>query len=141
LSGALDLRIFSYGTLQFDAVMEAVVGRCFEAVPARLYGYERRVVSGQNYPAIVRNEEKFTEGTLFGGLDPETLVRLDLFEGSLYRRDWVRLETGVGAWAYVVAPGKQHLLSNRPWQPDVFLQEHAEAFIESCQRFREERVE
>ncbi len=135
------MRIFAYGTLLFDDVMEAVVGRRFEGVPARLHGYERRRVQARSYPAIVGAEEKITQGIVFSGLDEETLARLDVFEGSSYVREWVTLETGAGAWAYVVAPGKEHLLSQQPWDPDDFLLEHGEAFLESCKRFREEGVE
>jgi len=135
------LRIFAYGTLLFDDVMEAVVGRRFEGTPARLHGYERRRVQARSYPAIVMAEEKITEGIVFSGLDEETLERLDVFEGSAYVREWVTLETGVGAWAYVLAPGKEQLLSEQSWDPDDFLLEHGEAFLESCKRFREEGVE
>ena len=135
------MRVFAYGTLMFDEVMEAVVGRRFEGVPARLRGYERYQVRGQSYPAIVRREEGVTEGTLFSGIDEETLARLDRFEGSSYQREWVTLDTGERAWAYVVAPGEEPLLSDQSWNPDEFLREHGEAFVESCGPFREEGVE
>ena len=135
------MRIFAYGTLLFDDVMEAVVGHCFDGAPARLRGYERRRVQARSYPAIVTAEDKITEGIVFSGLDEETLARLDVFEGSSYIREWVTLETGAGAWTYVVAPGQEHLLSEQPWDPDDFLLEHGEVFLEDCKRFREAGVE
>lgn len=138
---ALRLRVFAYGTLMFDEVMEAVVGRRFEGVPAQLPGYERYQVRGQSYPAIVRRDEGMTEGILFSGIDEETLARLDRFEGSSYQREWVALDTGERAWAYVVAPGKEPLLSDQPWNPDEFLREHGEAFVEAWDPLRVEGVE
>ena len=134
------MRIFAYGTLRFDDVMEAVVGRRFDGVPARLHGYRRCRVRAQPYPAILAAAEETTEGVAFSGVDDEALALLDVFEGSLYVREWVTLETGAGAWTYVVAPGKEHLLSDQSWDPDDFLLEHGEAFLESCRRLREERV-
>ena len=138
---ALRLRVFAYGTLMFDEVMEAVVGRRFEGVPARLRGYERYQVLGQSYPAIVRRNEGVTEGILFRGIDEETLARLDRFEGSSYRREWIALDTGESAWVYVVAPGKERLLSDEPWNPDDFLREHGATFAEAWGIVREENAE
>ena len=135
------MRVFAYGTLMFDEVMEAVVGRRFDGVPARLRGYERYQVRGQSYPAIVRREDGVTEGILFSGIDEETLARLDRFEGSSYQREWLALDTGERAWAYVVAPGNEPLLSGAPWNPEAFLREHGEAFLEGWGRFLEEEAE
>lgn len=132
--------MFAYGTLQFDDVMEVVVGRRFSGAPARLLGYRRGRVLGRTYPAIVAAETETTEGVVFEDVDDEALARLDVFEGSLYVREWLTLEPGDGAFGYVIAPGKEHLLSDRPWCPDEFLLEHGEAFLESCRRSRAEGV-
>lgn len=134
-------KIFVYGTLQLGEVMEAVVGRRFDGAPARLPGHRRRRVHARTYPAIVQARDESTDGVVFSGVDDESLVRLDAFEGSLYVREWVTLETGDGAWAYVIAPENEHLLSDQPWDPEEFRLEHGEAFLEECKRWREEGVE
>jgi gamma-glutamylcyclotransferase (GGCT)/AIG2-like uncharacterized protein YtfP len=136
--------IFAYGTLQLDAVMEAVTGRRFQGVPAVLDGYRRRLVADRTYPAVVPAQGEQTEGTLLRGLDEETLARLDVFEGPLYRRRRLPVRAGGGerveAWVYVLAPEHRDRLSDARFDLADFTREHARAFVESCRRFREEGV-
>ena len=144
--------VFAYGTLQFDAVMEIVTGRRFRGEPASLPGYFRRSLVERTYPgiapviapAIAPGAEEETPGLLYRGVDSATLVRLDVFESDIYDRLALDVVTGPGervrAWTYVVAPAHRHRLSDDPWDPDVFLREHGEAFVESCKRFRSEGV-
>jgi gamma-glutamylcyclotransferase (GGCT)/AIG2-like uncharacterized protein YtfP len=137
-------RVFAYGTLIFPEVMRAVTGRTFEAEPAVLPGYRRRRIEARTYPGIVEVSEEFTEGRLYRNVDEATLARLDVFEGELYERLRLRvtLEGGeaLEAWGYVVAARYEHRVSREAWDAEDFLLQHAEAFLESCRRFREDGV-
>ncbi len=148
--------VFAYGTLQFDAVMEAVTGRRFVGVPASLPGYFRRGLLERTYPGVAPGvapgtapgltpgSDEQTPGLLYREVDAETLACLDVFESDIYDRLVLDVVTDAGdrvqAWVYVVAPPHRHRLSDQPWDPDAFLREHGEAFIESCKRFRREGV-
>ena len=138
------MTLFVYGTLQLDAVMEAVTGRRFERTAAVLEGYRRRRVRSRAYPAITPSDHEGTEGVVFRGLDDETLRRLDVFEGDLYERRQLPVqvegEGSIDAWVYVLAPEHAGRLSDQPWDLEDFAVEHGEAFALSCRRSREHGV-
>lgn len=116
--------LFVYGTLMFPQVMDAVTGRSFASVPAVLDGYARYRMRGANYPGIVPTPGARVSGVLYRGLDPQSLARLDRFEGMPYRRAAVRVTTVDGeeldAFAYVVRPAGMAHLCRRPWDPQAF---------------------
>ena len=138
------MAVFAYGTLQFDDVMEAVTGRRFAGVPASLAGYRRSCLHARSYPGIVPDAGEKTDGRLYPEVDAEALAVLDAFEGTLYDRLAlvVRTSTGEGvrAWAYVVVERQRYRVSPQSWDPELFLQQHGEKFIEGCRRFRKEGV-
>jgi gamma-glutamylcyclotransferase (GGCT)/AIG2-like uncharacterized protein YtfP len=135
------MTIFVYGTLQIDAVMQAVTGRRFEGAPATLDGYTRRRLRERTYPAVVPEADARTEGVVFRGLDDDALARLDVFEDVLYERLRLPVRTGDAqtedAWVYVLAAEHAGWLSDEPWDLDEFVREHGDAFLAAC---REEAV-
>jgi gamma-glutamylcyclotransferase (GGCT)/AIG2-like uncharacterized protein YtfP len=141
---ALGEAVFTYGSLEFDDVMEAVTGRRFEARAAVLEGHSRRLLQGRVYPAIVPHDHERTDGTLYPAIDSSSLTLLDAFESDLYTRLMVRVTTADGreysAWAWVLQPGFAELLSIAEWDRESFLREHHARFLEACHRFRRERV-
>jgi gamma-glutamylcyclotransferase (GGCT)/AIG2-like uncharacterized protein YtfP len=110
------MHLFTYGTLMFPEVWQAVVGRQFETTPAQLPGYQIFRVRDAVYPGIialypgiiavnpspsgrgqVRDFSDSRPSTLDSGLspvpglvyldvDPESFARLDAFEGHEYIR-------------------------------------------------------
>lgn len=46
--------LFCYGTLQFDAVLEALLKRIPERTPASAPGYRVAALAGRVYPGLVR---------------------------------------------------------------------------------------
>ena len=96
--------LFVYGTLLEVAVLERLLGRCPPAQPARLRGYRRRAVQGEDYPAILPDDGGVVEGAVLLELDEAALVRLDAYEGPEYVRIRVPVEVLTGVilvWAYV----------------------------------------
>jgi hypothetical protein len=59
--------------------------------PAILYDYCRHRVCDADYPGIIPQEGESVRGTYVTGLTHADMYRLDIFEGSEYRRGEVRV--------------------------------------------------
>lgn len=59
--------------------------------PAILYDYCRHRVRHADYPGIIPQEGESVRGTYVTGLTDADVYRLDIFEGSEYRRDTVQV--------------------------------------------------
>jgi gamma-glutamylcyclotransferase (GGCT)/AIG2-like uncharacterized protein YtfP len=71
------------------------------------------------------------EGLVYELTGPQELQLLDAYEGSLYERADVHLETAKGtmsAMAYVVRPDFLTHLSEEEWSLSVFIRKHAHRF-------------
>lgn len=133
------MHLFTYGSLVFPAVMEALTGRRFESRAARLDGYRRRMLRGRIYPGLRPAPAECTPGRLYLRLDALTLACLDDFEGHEYERRTVVVDTGdatLAAQTYVLTPASRALLSDALWDPDRFSALHLAAYRERCRRFR-----
>jgi hypothetical protein len=107
--------LFSYGTLQLDAVQLATFGRKLAGTPDSLPGYARTLVeitdpavlatSGQTHHPIVAHTGNDTDqvtGTVFE-VTPQELAHADAYEVDDYKRVAVMLGSGKRAWVYVDA--------------------------------------
>ncbi|MGE0799567.1 MAG: gamma-glutamylcyclotransferase family protein [Lautropia sp.] len=110
-------RLFSYGTLQLEAVQIATFGRRLSGQVDRLDGYRFDQVAIRDpgvvatsglahHPMLVRSGQASdtVPGTVFS-ITPAELAQADVYEVSDYRRDRVTLASGRAAWAYVDARG------------------------------------
>ena len=107
--------LFSYGTLQQDAVQLATFGRKLAGRQDRLPGYRLSLIaigdpavvatSGKSHhPMVSRtgSPEDSVEGAVLLVTSDE-LAQADRYEVADYRRDRVLLSSGQAAWAYVDA--------------------------------------
>lgn len=106
-------------------VWQAVVGCHHEPLKAMLGGYARFRVRDTSFPGIIVTPTiEPLEGKLYLGLNPKLVSLLDQFEGDLYYRQLVNVQTSDGhqyrANTYVVRPENRHLLTNDPWYPKNF---------------------
>lgn len=97
--------VFVYGTLRNSKLRKKLSGRdIIPKSPDNLKGYEMSQVSddGQTYPIIVKNDdsEQIIQGELIEITQAELLL-FDCYEGPLYRRVKVHLESGENAWTYI----------------------------------------
>ena len=105
--------LFSYGTLQEEAVQLATFGRRLEGEPDTLVGYRMRMtrIEDQNFVALSGAEyhrairftgvaSDFVEGTVLTMTGRE-LAQADAYEPAGYQRVLVRLSSGISAWVYV----------------------------------------
>ena len=134
------MNIFAYGTLMIHEVMYAVATREFRFKNAILRGYARFTVKGESYPGIIPVTDAVTEGVIYFDVDELSLARLDAFEGNLYQRKPIRVETKEreirDAETYVIKPEYRGCLSSKEWNVKEFNQKHLEAFLETYSGFK-----
>ncbi len=104
--------LFSYGTLQEEAVQLATFGRRLALEPDALPGYrlafipiedERFKSNGETHHRNLQftgNDADVVDGSILRLTMPE-LEQADAFEPSYYERVAVRLRSGVTAWVYL----------------------------------------
>lgn len=106
-------KLFSYGTLQLEAVQLATFGRKLEGHADNMPGFALTLLkiedasvvatSGKTHHPVVSysgNPADQVSGTVFT-ITPEELAHADAYEVSDYRRDRVVLASGISAWVYV----------------------------------------
>jgi hypothetical protein len=105
--------LFSYGTLQIEAVQLATFGRRLEGKPDVLVGYSLTMIQiqDQNFVAISdathHRNVQFTsiasdlvEGTVFKVTKKE-LEQADAYEPADYKRVLAQMRSGMNAWVYL----------------------------------------
>jgi gamma-glutamylcyclotransferase (GGCT)/AIG2-like uncharacterized protein YtfP len=135
------MHVFTYGTLMFPEVWQAVVGRKFSAVDGTATGYKILRVQGAVFPGIVAADDRAaTRGVVYLDVDRNSLARLDLFEDDFYERQtlWVDCDDGQrrAADAYIVPATNLAVLSDEPWDRSAFVASGGlEHFIRRFQGF------
>lgn len=130
-------RVFAYGTLMFPEVAATVTGERPTAESARLPDHARHALRQRVYPGAVRRPGHSIEGVLYHDVTPAALVRIDDFEGELYRRHRVTVLAGTGerpceALVYLVRPRWQPLLLPQDWCPDRFRRKWHTEYLRRC---------
>jgi gamma-glutamylcyclotransferase (GGCT)/AIG2-like uncharacterized protein YtfP len=107
--------LFSYGTLQDEAVQFATFGRRLEGRPDQLRGYRLEMLPIRDAQVVATSgatqhpiasptggDAHIVSGTLFR-ITPQELAQADAYEVDDYRRISVTLVSGARAWVYVRA--------------------------------------
>jgi hypothetical protein len=107
--------LFSYGTLQLEAVQLATFGRRLTGAPDELPGFAQSLMkiddpevvatSGKTHHPFATFTGRDTDtipGTVFR-ITPEELQNADRYEVATYQRIAVVLRSGAHAWVYVDA--------------------------------------
>ena len=108
-------RLFSYGTLQLEAVQGSTFGRQLSGTPDALVGFETVplkiedesvvAISGKAVHTMARftgRDSDVVTGTVFT-VTPEEIEHADRYEVAAVKRVAVVLQSGVRAWVYVDA--------------------------------------
>jgi gamma-glutamylcyclotransferase (GGCT)/AIG2-like uncharacterized protein YtfP len=129
----MNLNIFAYGTLMIPSVMHAVTARHFRFQKAILRDYARFRVKGESYPGIIPVTDAITDGIIYFNVNEFSLDQLDTFEGDLYERTRVRVETEEkemqNAEAYVIRSKYLGYLSLEAWDVKEFIKKDLEMFL------------
>lgn len=126
------ISVFAYGSLMVPRVMEMVTGRSFTQRPGVLEGYARYALRGETYPGLVEEAHSAVEGVLWGGVDADSLARLDAFEDEWFARRTVDVrcdDEHQPAEAYVLVESQRHRVSHRRWILSRFEQRHLQRFL------------
>ena len=120
------MHVFTYGTLTFPEVWQAVVGRMFETVAGTAPGFEVFRVVDAVFPGIAAGTGVCSvPGVVYLDVDSNSAARLDRFEDEFYERRAIAIDCSDGqrrmAEAYVVPPAHQQVLTNEPWTRESFL--------------------
>ena len=126
-------RLFCYGTLQIPEVMKAVTGQTFPGESARLPGHAIYRVKDAEYPGVIESADSQTSGVLYSGVNDEDLKVLDLFEGDLYERRLLKVNTkdskSYHAWVYVISPKNRTHLTREAWHLKTFVKKGLDTFM------------
>jgi gamma-glutamylcyclotransferase (GGCT)/AIG2-like uncharacterized protein YtfP len=120
------MHVFTYGTLMFPEVWQAVVGRSFESVDGTAAGFEVFRVRDAVFPGIIAGTGVCSvRGVVYLDVDSGSLGRLDRFEDDFYERQAIPVDCSDGwqrtAEAYVVPPENRNVLTSELWNRESFL--------------------
>ena len=118
--------VFTYGSLMFEPVWSRVVAGRYGQLAARLDGFDRFAVVGEDYPGAVPAPAGRIDGVVYLAVEEADVARLDDFEGADYRRTTVAVTAADGsthaAETYVYLPVDR--LAPTGWAPESFALEH-----------------
>lgn len=128
------VNVFAYGSLMFDQVWSKVVSGRYAKVTARLYGYKRRKIRGEVYPAVLPGTNRdHVDGIIYLDVSKGDLKNLDAFEGEYYQKQMAECGlpdgSNVTAWVYVFKEQYRDLLEDEPWDPVQFLEGGIHTFL------------
>jgi gamma-glutamylcyclotransferase (GGCT)/AIG2-like uncharacterized protein YtfP len=110
--------LFAYGSLAFDEVLVALLGRVPERRPWSLAGWRAARLVDRPYPGLVAHESGRTVGIALTGLTSAEWRTLDEYEGASYGRRAVgALEAGT-VFTYVWL--QDDLVEPADWDLDTF---------------------
>lgn len=124
---------FTYGSLMWADIMARVCGGELPSEAARLHGYRRHPVRGEDYPGLRPALAGVVDGRLYRGIDAAVWARLDVFEGADYERLQVEVELPdgrfetAGVYCFRVEQAVQLLPGD--WDPQRFESEGRERFL------------
>ena len=106
-------KLFSYGTLRYEAVQLATFGRKLTGISDNLHGFHLSTVEIKNSDVVTTSGEAShpilihtgdlndtVSGMVFE-ITPDELKKADEYEVEDYKRIRVKLNSGISAWVYV----------------------------------------
>jgi gamma-glutamylcyclotransferase (GGCT)/AIG2-like uncharacterized protein YtfP len=132
----MSIHLFTYGSLMFEPVWSRLVQGHYRQQPARLYGYVRKQIRHETYPALLPADEScFVDGIIYLGIDAGDLQAIDAFEGAQYLRQQVTCQlpnrSHLQAQTYVFHPTLQELVTDQDWDPAGFETRGLQEFLRS----------
>ncbi|WP_328430784.1 gamma-glutamylcyclotransferase family protein [Streptomyces sp. NBC_00453] len=123
--------LFCYDTLQFDAVIEALLGRIPERMLASAPGYRAAALAARVSPGLIRASGSSAVGMLLTDLSYQEWEILDAFEYVRHDLREVTFSMGKSGWAYVW-PGDD--VQEDDWDAEGFQARHLAEYAARCAR-------
>jgi len=119
------MHLFTYGTLMFPEVWQAVIGRPFATIAGRASGYALYRVRDAVFPGMVATTTgEPVAGIVYLDVDDEAVARLDRFEDEFYVRRAIPVACDDGrlreADTYIVPEDRRAELSDELWTCQAF---------------------
>lgn len=134
------MNIFTYGSLMFPEVIEALTKQNFLFEDITLANFERCGIIGKQYPGLYEKVGSSVDVRLWFDIDKESLQMLNRFEDSIYERRVINAKCvyrgSVDAIIYVIPPNNEYMLTYEPWDINYFKNKHLAEYVSMCQRFR-----
>ncbi|MEX0641049.1 MAG: gamma-glutamylcyclotransferase family protein [Pirellulales bacterium] len=123
---SFSMHVFTYGTLMFPQIWQAVVGREFVAVEGAATGFAIYRVREAVFPGITAaTDADVVRGVVYLDVDEASLARLDRFEDDYYERQalWIACDDGQRrqANAYIVPIHSRVVLTDEVWDRGQFI--------------------
>ena len=123
--------LFVYGTLMFDAVLRALLGRVPARQQARAHSCRRWAIRGRRYPALTIGDSAESAppvaGYLIADLSRGEWGTIDRYEDDHY--ELARIQTDSGpAWAYCYGRARQAELRGA-WNPSEFEARYLDEYL------------
>jgi gamma-glutamylcyclotransferase (GGCT)/AIG2-like uncharacterized protein YtfP len=122
--------LFVYGTLLFDEITEALLGRALARRPATVPGWRVAALIGVTYPALVARAGAGATGELLTDLSADETRILDAYEGSYYGLALLAAADATPVWTYVRAPAAPPVAAGA-WSRSAFARDHLAGFLAS----------
>ena len=125
------IHIFTYGSLMYPEIFEAVAGQSFDAKPATLLNWRRHQLQGETYPAATPCFGYQIEGVVWFNVSAQSLERLDTFETTSYAREQVQVGTPNGMMhsAHIYRWLDLTRLLDEDWSTHTFETQHMKQFV------------
>ena len=123
--------LFVYGTLQFDAVLEALIGRIPQRETTSAPGWRAASLEGRVYPGLVAAPDSVAPGVLLTDLSQREWAILDAFEDDRYDLREVSLTSGGRGLAYIWPDGE---VRSEDWDAELFKARHLRDYAARCAR-------
>lgn len=130
--------LFAYGTLLFDEILIALLGKVPEKRSAALEGYSRYAIDrgpgGAKGPVIFSETNGLVRGVYIPSLSPEEVRIIDRYEDAAigYKRSEVVVRMNHGshltAHTYIGTEEVRHLASG-VWSEEAFREEHLDYYV------------
>lgn len=125
--------LFTYGTLEFPEIFEAITGDEVRGIPASVENFARYLLKGKCYPGIVAVEGEVISGTLYLNVDPVAMQKIENYEDACYDKHRLKVvaanQREFEAMAFVIPETQRHLLSGRKWSQREFADKYLESFL------------
>ncbi|MCM2393632.1 gamma-glutamylcyclotransferase family protein [Streptomyces albipurpureus] len=123
--------LFTYGTLQANDVLTALLGRIPARIPALAPGWRAAALESRVYPGLVPAPNATASGLLLTDLTPTEWRILDLFEDDRYDLREITLASGKTGWAYTWPGGE---VRAEDWNLHHFTTQHLTTYAARCAR-------
>ncbi|WP_419999090.1 gamma-glutamylcyclotransferase family protein [Streptomyces boninensis] len=119
--------LFAYGTLQFDEVLQALLGRVPRHAPDRAPDWRAAALERRLYPGLVAGPGAAAPGALLTGLSAREWAILDAYEDDQYELREITLASGRRCLTYVWEGGE---VLDADWDAEEFRVRHLRAYAE-----------